>query len=92
MTSEPSWPTWRDALSYRLGYLQATVDIHKMQQQTPPKSGDGMIQSILSRGKAWAEGYELARKLWGMQRRLALPVLIASWWDYLIWLIRLIVG
>lgn len=43
-TSErSSWPTKRDALDlgYTLGYLQATVDIHKM--QPPPTHGTGWM-------------------------------------------------
>lgn len=86
---ENSWPTKREALElgYTLGYLQATVDIHKMQQQT---SGDGATNWLLSRIKVWAERYELVSKLWGMRHRLAWSILIAGWWDYLLWFVRLL--
>jgi hypothetical protein len=89
--SETCWPSRRELLDlgYTLGYLQATVDIAK---QPAPKSGASKIKTILSRVKDWAEGYELMRKAWEMQRRLALPVLIVSWWDSIIWLVRLIFG
>ena len=83
-TSEP-WPTWRDALSYRLGYLQATVDFHNMRK---PSSGDGWMQTI----KLWMERYELASKLWALRRPAGLTLLIASWWEHILWLLRHIVG
>jgi hypothetical protein len=76
---------------YHLGYLQCWKDIHES-QQSQPKSGDGRMQSILSKAKAWAEGYELASKLWGMRHRLAWSLLIAGWWDYLAWLVKFILG
>jgi hypothetical protein len=83
--SDGSWPTWRDKLHYRLGYLQATVDM-----QTAPKSG-GWIRKALSGGKDLFEGFEMGSKLWRMQQRIALPVLIVSWWDYVVWFVRLLV-
>ena len=89
-TTSCCWPSKREALDlgYTLGYLQATVD-HKMQQ---PKSGDGTIQSILSGIKVWVDRYELAQKLWALRRPVGLTVLIASWWEQFLWLLRLIVG
>ena len=59
-TTENSWPTWRDAISYRLGYLQATVDIHKMQQKSPPKSGHPLLSGI----KEGLQLLGLAYKAW----------------------------
>lgn len=91
-TSDASWPNWRDALSYRLGYLQATVDIMQAQQkQSPPISG-GWMQRTIAKAKLLWTAYEMGSKLWAWQRRLALPILIASWWDSLIWLVRLLLG
>jgi hypothetical protein len=87
-----SWPNWRDAVHYRLGYLQATVDIHKMQQQSPPRSGDGVLRRILDRAKVWKERYELISWLWARGRLLGSIVSIALWWEQLLWLVRLIVG
>jgi hypothetical protein len=91
---ETCWPSKRDVLDlgYTLGYLQATVDLSKMHQQSPPMSGDGKIGRILRRAKDWADGFELLQRLWALRRPLGLTVLIASWWEHLLWLLRLIVG
>jgi hypothetical protein len=92
-TPEISWPSKREMLDlgYTLGYLQATVDHHKM-QQSPPMSGGGRIGKLLKAAKDWADGFEMLQRLWALRRPLGLTVLIASWWEHLIWLLRLIVG
>ena len=87
------WPSKREAfqIGLTLGHSLATAEFHKMQQQQP-KSGDDWIQKTLSGIKVWVDRYELAQKLWALRRPAGLTLLIASWWDQFMWLVRLIVG
>jgi hypothetical protein len=81
------WPTKREAfnLGVKFGHLLAEAEFHKMQQ---PSYGQGLMQSL----KVWVERYELASKLWALRRPAGLTLLIASWWEHILWLVRHIVG
>jgi hypothetical protein len=83
-TSPDSWPNWRDSLHYRWGYLQGREDLRKEQQAGT--SGDRWMKTV----KAWVERYEFASKLWRMRRQISWTLLLAGWWDYALYLVRLL--
>lgn len=74
-TSENSWPTWRDALSYRLGYLQATVDHHEAQES---RKSSGAMMDLWSHAKEVLHSFVLLRKAWAAWCTISWPFTIGS--------------